>query len=235
MNAIALVEDDEKAVAICKSYLSRYQKETGESFKLFRFSDGAAFLKGYKSIYDVVFMDIEMPNLDGLEASKRLRSIDSFVPLVFMTNMAQYAIKGYEVNALDYIVKPVGYFTFIAKLNKALAYKKKYADREVTINKRDGMIRLETSQIYYIEVMNHSLIYHTDKGDIEATGSLSKAEDTLKKNHFSRCNNCYLINLFYVTAVKEEEVVVNETRLKISRSKKKSFLNDLIGFQGGAF
>lgn len=233
MVRIAIVEDDEECRNCTLSYIKRFIKESGKQIEADFFSDGVDFLEQYRSIYCAVFMDIEMPYMNGIEVSKKLREKDDIVALIFMTNMAQYAIKGYEVNAIDYIVKPVSYFTFAAKLEKALKYHEKYTDYDFTVSFKNGKTRLQTSKIYYIEVMNHQLLFHTVEGIVEVSGSLSKMESMLGSYHFSRCNHCYLVNLRFVLGVTENTVFVGDDALQISRSRKKEFMADLMGYRGG--
>ena len=107
MYKFAIVEDNEAAAEKLAGFLERYANENNEVFEIIKFHDALDFLDGYRTVYDAVFMDIEMPGIDGMEAAHRLRRLDQKVILVFVTNMASYAVKGYEVNATDYIVKPV--------------------------------------------------------------------------------------------------------------------------------
>ena len=112
MIKIAFVEDDPACKELLVEYARRYAKETGAEVQIDCFGDGLEFLEKYTSDYTVVFMDVEMPFANGFEIARKMREKDAFVPLIFMTHMAQYAIKGYEVNAIDYVVKPVAYGTF---------------------------------------------------------------------------------------------------------------------------
>ena len=91
---VAVVEDEKRERELIKKYLASFGEERGVVFNVYEFEDGLSFLSDYKSIYDVVFMDIEMPHLSGMEAAKRLRKLDDKVALVFITNMAQYAVGG---------------------------------------------------------------------------------------------------------------------------------------------
>ena len=233
MIRIALVEDDSSCKEQTVNYADRYAKENGVEVKIDCFGDGLEFLEKYSSDYAVVFMDIEMPYMNGLSVAKKLREKDEYVPLIFMTQMAQYAIKGYEVNAIDYVVKPVAYGTFSDKLKKAVKANEKYVDYDFTVAKKDGKLRLQTSKIYYVEVMNHKLVYHTVDGNVENSGSLSALERELVKYNFSRCNTCYLVNLRFVTALNENTVWVGSDALAVSRSRKKSFFSDVAAYRGG--
>lgn len=104
MFTVAVVEDDETAVAKLRACLDQYAAtHAGVQFDVTVFNEPTSFLDPYKTVWDIVFMDIEMPNMDGMEAAHRLRAVDSEVILIFVTNMAQFAAKGYEVDALDYI------------------------------------------------------------------------------------------------------------------------------------
>ena len=115
---IAIVEDTKIHVKQLESHLDRYQQEEGETFEVFTFSDGLKFLDSIKQGYDIIFMDINMPYIDGMETAKRLREIDRYACLIFITELSQYAISGYEVAAFDFVVKPVSYEMFRPKSSK---------------------------------------------------------------------------------------------------------------------
>lgn len=235
MVRIAVVEDDVPCAEKTRGYIENYGREAGEAFDVKIFPDGLALLDGYRPIFDIIFMDIEMPDLDGMATARKLRELDPVVIIIFVTNMAGYAIKGYEVEALDYMVKPVGYFNFTLKLKKALRKLGRAAEVSVSVPQESGVMRLNSSQIRYVEVINHDLVYHTDTGAYETRGSLSETEKLLGGHGFARCNHCYLVNLRYVSGIREDCVVlVSGDALRISRPKKKAFLDALAGFNGGA-
>lgn len=108
----AIVEDNSVDAGKLKDFLERFAAKSGEVFITTVFKDAADFLNGYKQIYDMVFMDIELPGINGMEAAHKLRTVDGKVTLIFVTNMARFAVKGYEVDAADYVVKPVHYGEF---------------------------------------------------------------------------------------------------------------------------
>ncbi len=117
---VAVVEDEDSAAETLSEYFERYSHEKGAQFHIVRFDNPVNFLTNYKSKYDLVLMDIDLPDMDGMEASRRMREIDNLVTLIFVTNLSQYAVYGYEVNAFDYVVKPVSYFDFALKLERAV-------------------------------------------------------------------------------------------------------------------
>lgn len=107
MLKIAIVEDEEEEVALLEEGIKRFFAESGTEYITAVFRNGMKFLEGYRGDCDVVLMDIEMPLLDGFRTAQKLREIDPSVTLIFITNMPNYAVKGYEVDALGFIVKPV--------------------------------------------------------------------------------------------------------------------------------
>ena len=120
MYHIAIVEDERTFSEQLQEFLKEYQEEKNIKFKISVFKDGAEILEEYKQIYDIILLDIEMPEINGMETARRIRKTDAEVVLMFITNMASYAIHGYEVGALDFIMKPLTYYTFSVKLTRAL-------------------------------------------------------------------------------------------------------------------
>lgn len=230
---VAVVEDDKKSSALLASFIDRYAKENGAIIQTETFENGVLFLEKYTPDFDVVFMDIEMPALNGMDTAKELRSIDEYVVLIFVTNMAQYAINGYEVGALDFVLKPVSYFSFSLKIKKALSYSLRQKDDGICLETIEGPVKLRTADIYYLETEKHYIIIHTSNGDYKMRASMTETEDLFKNKSFARCNTSYLVNLSYVSKIKKDTVFVGEEELPVSRARKTPFLNALTRYTGG--
>lgn len=229
---VAIVEDTLAEAALLKEYFDKFSKERNIGFDITHFDSGETFIDQYRPIYDIIILDIGLPNLNGMEVATALRQVDSFTTIVFVTNMAQFAVKGYEVNAFDFVVKPVSYANFALKMQRVLTNLRNRQDTDLLISTGDTVQRISSAQVKYIEVSGHNIIIHTTSGNIASYGTLKKLEESLNGKVFVRCNNCYLINLNYVTAIKGQVVLVDKEELQISRPKKKAFvqaLNDYIG------
>lgn len=233
MIRIALVDDDASHVDELRAYLKQYESERGVSLEVTDFPDGDEFLALYQTPFDIVLMDIQMQFLDGMTTAERLRKIDPAVILIFITNMPQYAIRGYAVDALDYVLKPVSYFAFAQRLDRALQKLGTQKKRYVTLQVRGGIQKLELKQIYYVESQKHDLLFHTESGLYTTRGTMKSAEDQLGDYAFFRCNKCYLVNLDHVDSIRDNEAIVHGTPLLISRGRRADFMTALAGHVGG--
>ena len=227
---IALVEDSETYTKELLGYLERYGEESGESLKISTFSDGDEIALNYKAGYDIILMDIEMKFMDGMTAAEEIRKKDKEVVIIFITNMPQYAIKGYAVDALDYVLKPVSYYAFSQRLDRALQRMKKRAKKYIVVPMQGGTCKIDISQIYYVEVQHHDLVFHTTEGQVLSSGSIKSVEEAIGNNEFFRCNKGYLVNLAHVKVFQDDFALVGGDRVQVSRAKKKAFLDALNNF-----
>lgn len=226
------MEDDKDYVEVLKKYFAAYEKESCDKFNISIFGDGLAFLDGYGQGADIILMDIEMPHLNGMDAARRLRATDGTVNIIFVTNLAQYAINGYEVDACGFMVKPVSYAAFCMQLNKTLNRIKLREESEVVLKGKGAMHRVPVNSIFYVEAVGAELFFHTSGGTISARGPLYKFAEGLAAGNFAFANNCYFVNLRYVSAINKDTVTVNGEELKISRGKKKSFTDAFTNYLG---
>lgn len=235
MIEIAIVEDEDREAETLMACLERFRLENQEEFRITRYRDALAFLEERKS-FDIIFMDIMLPNLSGMEAAARLRKFNKWSTLIFVTTMAQFAIRGYEVDAFDYIVKPVTYERLMLKLRKVVKLLGTNSEKMITVNDPNGLVRISVDDLYYIEVRGHKLTYHTLKGTCNEYGnSLNVLESMLKERNFMRCNACYLVNPRYIERVNTKELLVfltNGESLKISQPRRKNFMNELTNWLG---
>lgn len=233
MIRIAVVEDDANYRSQLSRYIADYERDKNEQFKLTVFTDGLDIAENYAASYDIIFMDIEMEHLDGMTTARRIRQQDRNVIIIFITNLAQFALQGYEVEALSYVLKPSNYFAFSQELQKAV---KKIRERSaffLHIVQESSMLWLDTAKIHYIESQGHNISYHTTDGNFTARGSLKGVEEKLAGRWFSRCNNCYLVNLAHVEKVDKNLVTVAGEELQMSRPRRKVFMEALASYVGG--
>lgn len=227
MLRIAVVEDDKTYAAQLKEYLVRYGTEKNQKISVALFLDGEDIVTDYSAEFDIILMDVEMTFMDGMTTAERIREKDNEVVIIFITNMPQYAIQGYKVDALDYVLKPISYFAFSQRIDRALTRVKKKEATYITVAQKGGKKKLNVDKICYVEVRDHDLIYHSTKGDIVTKSSMKEAEDTLGGTKFFRCNRCYLVNLEYVEDFRGNDVTVASDVIQVSRARKKAFMDAL--------
>ncbi|MCM1175137.1 MAG: LytTR family DNA-binding domain-containing protein [Blautia sp.] len=233
MYHIAIVEDEISFSEQLKRFLRQYEEENNIRFKISVFCDAAGILEGYEPIYDVILMDIEMPGMNGMEAAAQIRRTDADVVMMFITNVASYALRGYEVGALDFVMKPLTYYAFAMRFARVLKRVRLREQQQILLTFPDGVKKLEIQQIYYVEVQNRILHYHTDEGEYCVRGTMQSVEQALEKQPFAKCNHWYIVNLKHVSEVRQNTVVVGGHMLEISRRNRTPFLKALAAYVGG--
>ena len=231
MLLVAIADDDAKDALLLKQSVEAYFAAQNMTARIQVFSDGLDFIKCSETC-DIVFLDIQMEKLDGLETARFLRKIGSESILIFVTNMAQFAIKGYEVDALDFIIKPVSKESITYVLDKAMKRLAGTTGAVIVLKTAEGTMTISENDITYVEVFDHNLVYHTTRGEYTVRGRLSDMTEKLNPEHFVECNRSFVVNLRYVSHVAADYLLIENTRVSISRSHRKELMKRFSGFLG---
>lgn len=232
MIRVAIVEDEAGCAEQLRQYLEDYGKEYHQEMETTVYPHGQALLDSYRSQFDLLLLDIEMPHVDGMTTAQRIRQRDPEVIIMFITNMGQYAIRGYEVDALDYILKPVSYFFFSQRLNRAVSRIRSHSTHYIVVPIKGGSKKLDTDTIYFVESRGHTLVVHAGSGEYTLNGTMKEIEQRLSGLHFFRCNKGYLVSLQHVDSIQDGCAIVGGQRLLISRGRKNEFMEALTNYMG---
>ncbi|MGO4928871.1 LytR/AlgR family response regulator transcription factor [Fundicoccus sp. Sow4_F4] len=228
---IAIVEDQQEERLKVASFIQTYAEKFNLSINIEFYSDGIEIIDKYDAKYDIIYLDVEMEYLDGMSAAKKIREYDSEVLLVFITNHSQVAIQGYSVEATDFLLKPLSYFTFSTHFEKII---KKTSLQETSIYLKVGGIlqRINLKEILYFESQGHNILVHTTAKTIQITETLRHLETKLDHSFF-RCNHSFIVNMNHVHGIEANDIILtNYEKIPVSRSKKKDFLSHLTEFIG---
>lgn len=230
---VAVVEDEGIYREKIKGYIERYAQEHDLQILTSVYEDGSQIVEQYTQGFDILLLDIMMKGMNGMETAEKIRQVDDTVVLMFITQMAQYAINGYSVGALDYVLKPIDYESFSLRFARAVDRAQSRSGGTIMLSTASGVVMIRTRDIYYVEIRDHILYYHTVNGEYTVRGTMQEAERTLSPYSFVRSNHWYLVNLAHVSEIDKNIVVVGEYHLEISRRNRTEFMKAVANYMGG--
>lgn len=232
---VLIIEDEREEADTLRELLDSYAQEHGVRFQVEWLPTAFEFVNS-KRAADLVFLDIDLPGINGMEAAQDLRTRDTETPIIFVTNLAQYAVRGYEVDATAFMVKPVNRYDFSLHMGKAMRAIERRRERSVAVGTKNGLRVMPVSQIAHIDISKHNLAYHLSTGEepFVVRGSLSEIEKNLADSSFVRISKSCLVNMAFVRRVSGPEVLLStgET-VYISRTWRMSALNAIADYYGG--
>ena len=228
MYKIAIIEDNKEELSNLLKQIEKYQEEKNVIFDVKTFENAYYFIHDYKNDFHIVFMDIDLPGVNGMDTAKKLRELDHNVSLVFVTNLAQYAIKGYEVEAYDFILKPATYARLSSLLDKLLINIDSKAPKSINIKTTTGYTRLNLDEIIYVAVEDHLLYYHTQAKNYECWDTLKNVSTMLEAPRFTRISKSIILNLSYVKSLEGDTLILlNDEKVVIAHKLRNEILSAL--------
>ncbi len=237
---IGIIDDEGEARAQLREEIGKFEAECHTEFEVREFDSAAAYLSAGDTACDILYLDIDMPGMTGMELAEKIRETDHEVIIIFCTNLEQFALNGYSVSALGFMVKPVQWYSFHMYLDRALKVLGQRAGspegRNIVV--KDGAVSkiINAADIQYVEVRQHYLLYHirdrkTGEGTVLQTrGSMQDAAKLLGQYGFARCNASFLVNLDSITAVSRMDVHIGGDVLRIGRTYRDAFTKEFTRF-----
>ncbi len=224
---VAICDDEERFAVELKQILDTLCFEA--DLCVDTFNDGISLELSYKkNPYDVVFLDIEMEGINGIEVAERIRKINEETYIIFVTSHVEYAIKGYEVNALRYLTKPVKQEKVLEVMRYIIDKKKN--SRTISIRCEGESLLIEVSKILYIEAMDKYVKIYTEHDEYLVRSNLTEFEEKLK-DYFVRIHRCFLVNPGKVFKYTKDKVTMTDKKeLPMARGKEKCLKEALFSF-----
>lgn len=236
MLRIAVIDDDAKFQEQIKRYIERSFQFDASAFCVSCYQNGVDFLSEYKGNFDIVIIDIMMPLMNGLEVAHKLREYDKNVLVLFITMTADFAIRGYEVSAIDYILKPLSYekdFKYKFERVIKMALEQNQRKKEIVLKDENGrLVKLDVDELIYVLKDKDKAMYYTKQGTFAQRITISKVKESLNGTEaFAAANSGCLVNMAFIHNAKGSTIEMQDgTKLALSRGKKKEFYEKFFGY-----
>ena len=223
---VAICEDNGEMQARLKETIEDWAQARRTGVDIFSYPSAEAFLAAWPEIsFDLAFLDIEMKHMTGFELAELIRKNDSNMSIVFLTSHSQYVLKGYDVNALHYLIKPLSTAKLLPVLDKAQMIYRSLIESFIIIPSGAGQLKLKHSEILYISISAHTATVHARENRYEIRSTMDNLTENLP-DYFVRCYRSIIVNLFSVDCVYKNTLLLsNNETLPLSRSNSKDVNN----------
>ena len=219
---IAICEDERTHAALLESEIAKWSTTTREPLQVEHFYSGEEFLIAWpdEKQYDLVFIDIEMGQINGIELAKIIRSRDETMMIVFVTGLWDYVLHGYDMRALKYIIKPIKAVDCCKVMDRAVAQIRRAKDDYLIIRQETTASRVLYEDICYFEIRSHYIDVVTTSGTITYKEKISNLEEILPSPQFLRCHRSYIVNMHHTRTIMPDKVQMDDhTILPVARAR----------------
>ena len=225
---IAIVDDETVICDLIAHYISQWCTAQNITAKIDSFESAEAFSFEWETsrAYDVVLLDIQMKGASGIVLAKQIRNVDQWLRIVFITGVADYVYEGYEVSALNYLLKPVSkdkLFTCLTRAYEAIKSELEDEDSPRYLFESEGKIlRLEQRDIHFVEAQKNYTFIYTAQETFSLKKTFSEVTQALNASLFIKTHRSYLVGVMYIKYIDQQEVVLDDGRkVLLSRNRRR--------------
>jgi DNA-binding LytR/AlgR family response regulator len=219
---IAICEDEPKMQSRLEGAIKDWAEVRKINVDILCYPNAEAFLMAWPEVlFDLSFLDVQMKGMTGIELAEYIRKTDEHMLIVFVTSFSQYVLKGFDVNALHYLIKPVSAAKLLPVLDKAQMIWKSRQDAFIVVSNGSGQLKLPYSDIIYISMSSHTATIHTANNSFEIRKTAEELEELLP-SYFTRCHRSYIVNLFKIDCVYKDYALLSDgSKVNLSRNNSK--------------
>lgn len=217
---IAICDDEIESVNLTNQYLNSYKNK---ELNIFCFTSGKELVKSHE-VYDVIFLDIDMPDINGIEIARQFRGSNHLVAIIFLTNYTDYMFHAFEVHAFGYLLKPIKREELFKQLDDVLHYLEEKPSPVLEFITLEGVVRFACSQIYYFEYQNRQVLMKTDQGIFHLHDKIGELSKRMQPYHFEMPHKSFTVNLYHVKSMKGGDIfMMNGDLIPLSQKKSSKF------------
>lgn len=229
MVRVAICDDEAYMCDVLKQKTALQLKELAGTFEITCFTNANELLESQLN-YDIYFLDIQMPELNGMEIAKRLTELDGPMAIIFVTVLKEQVFDAFLVEAVDYILKPVEDSRLYSALARALKRLKGKNDKSILVQTINWSKSIKLNSIYYCEVVNRKVYIYTKTETVEYYSKLEEVEKQLDYR-FVRCHRSYIVNLDFLSCYESGQITLeNGSCVPVSRSRQREFLKLMLQY-----
>ena len=183
--------------------------------------------------FDILFLDVLMPGVNGIETAQEIREYDSAMKIIFLTSSAEYAVESYTVHAYFYQLKPIWPESFYRLMDSVLKECAQEQRRSLILRCKSGITQISLDRLMYCEVQGRTLVFHMQNGEqLESVGSMDDLSGQLAKyNNFLRAHRSYLVNMEYIKTISSKAILmVNQDEIPVPHGKCSEIKNQYLEY-----
>lgn len=234
MIRIAICEDEKETQDLVEDYINNILNDM--EYEIAKYSSGEELLQSNLKDIDILLLDIQMGQLNGMDTARKIREVDNKMEIIFITSLIDYVQEGYEVRAYRYLLKSIELDELKKHILACINDIEKNKNHYILIKNKSNTYKIYSNEITYIEVQKKNMLIHTINRDFDVRYSLEKVEKDLNLDKFVRCHKSFLVNLTYVENIKSniailesgEEIPVSRYRYKEVKEQFLKFIGDEI-------
>lgn len=236
MIKIAICDDEPHFIERIEKMLRVYEEKSKQSFLIKKYEKPLKLSGAFKEGFQIYFLDLQMPNMNGLELAKAIRKIDDRAVIFFVTSYREYVFESFQYDVANYIIKPITQIQIDSEMNRVLRKLNTFGMEYLTVKNEKGYLKIYFSDIQFIETHGRNVLIHCQDGKKEIGHfKMQDLEQQLDSSSFIRCHNGYIVNVDYIEGIHELTVkLLPGDIIYTTKTRKKQLIKKLAERMGMA-